>query len=314
MNNPLLATLVGMADRFRGTGQLLVLQEADRLDGQTALITGASSGLGLATAIQLAGLGARVLLACRSRAEEAVAAVNAAVPEAQVETRHADLADLRQVHALADALKAERVSIVVLNAGLVPAKPRTTEQGFGLMFGVNYLANVVLVDRLLEDGVIQRAPGDGLPRIVVVSSDSHRSAPEVDLDVIGQPLHYGVSDGTKWYAHSKLLLTVWANELARRLEGQVAVHSVCPGAVNTNIAREAPAAVKWVLYPVMRLAFRSPAEAAGPVVYLCASRAIEGKTALYLHVHEEKEPDPRARDAALGVALWKRSHALLEAP
>jgi NAD(P)-dependent dehydrogenase (short-subunit alcohol dehydrogenase family) len=168
---------------------------------------------------------------------------------------------------------------------------------------------------MLEDGVIERTrpPQMSKPRIIVVSSDSHRSAPEVDLAALGAPVNYGVTDGTRWYAHSKLLLTSWAMELSRRLQGQVAVHSLCPGAVNTNIAREAPAAVKLVLYPVMRMAFRSPAEAAVPVVYLCAACALEGETGRYLHVHATKDPDPRALDAELGRQLWDASMALLEA-
>jgi NAD(P)-dependent dehydrogenase (short-subunit alcohol dehydrogenase family) len=330
-DNPLTATLSGLADLLRRRGRPggVALSADDRLDGRTCLVTGANVGLGKGVAIGLARRGARVLMACRSGIPDAGEEVRRASGSDAVEMLPVDLSDLRSVHALCDALaeRCERLDVTVLNAGVVPARARRTPQGLELMFAVNYLANVVLMDRLLADGVIpnqafaqrnatpaqRQAPA---PRVVLVSSESHRTAESPDLANLGAFVSYGPLGALAPYGQSKLLLSAFACELGRRLscgDGRVdvAVHHLCPGAVNSRIAREAPAWLTPVLRAVMKHLFRSPEEAAVPVLYLACARAIEGQTGLYLHMEHAKAPGEHARDPAFGRRLWNATEGLL---
>jgi NAD(P)-dependent dehydrogenase (short-subunit alcohol dehydrogenase family) len=327
MNNPLGATLAALGQRVGKRGARRALAAAQRLDGRTCLITGASSGLGKALALDLAGRGARVLMACRSGIPAIGEQVARDTGNPQVEMLPVDLADLRTVERLCDTLRdrGERVDLLLLNAGVMPRSDRRTVQGFEEMFQVNFLAGALLSRRLLEDGVIPnrtlaRAPAAGrtgpTPRIVFVSSEVHRSAPPIDAATLGTYVEYGTLTGMRQYAHSKLAVCTYANALARRLrtdEGvDVAVHAICPGPVASNMAREAPFWIKPVLAPAMRLLFASPAVAAQPVAYLAASPEIEGQSGLYLHRSALVEPAPSSREPERGDRVWQAARALAQ--
>ena len=118
------------------------------------------------------------------------------------------------------------------------------------------------------------------------------------------------------YGRSKLLLSTFACELTRRLirgeDIDVSVHSLCPGPVNSGIAREAPALILPLLKLIFFIFFRSPKKACEPVIYLCCSGSLEGKTGVYLHIAAEKEPSPSATDPENGKKLWKASEQLVK--
>lgn len=312
MKNPITATVSGLLDVSRGGRNVPSLQNDERLDGKVALVTGANRGLGKALAVQLAQRGAELIMACRSGIPEAGEEVKRESGSTRVHMRSLELSDLRSVAEFCAGLARDGVRLdrIVLNAGVVPREARPTAQGFELMFGVNYLANVLLVERLLASGVID-TKASSPARIVFVSSESHRDAGPIDLIKLGRFEPYGAMAGMKVYGYSKLLLNAYAAELARRLEGKVSVHSCCPGAVNTDIAREAPAWVKPVLGRVMEHFFRAPAQAAEPVMVLCCARAFENTTGKYLHVMEEKPAASESLDPALGKALFRESEALI---
>ena len=289
-----------------------------RIDGKTCLVTGANSGLGKAVAIDLAARGGQVLMACRGGHPDAGEDVKAASGADRVEMLRVDLSDLRSVHRLCDELhdRATRIDIAVLNAGLMPRRARRTAQGFETMFAVHFLANRVLVDRWLRDGTVRPAARiEEAPRIVLVSSDAHRSAEPIDFDRFGAFADYGVRDGIKHYGASKLVLCTFATELSRRLnrdgEGHIAVHSLCPGPVRTAIAREAPLLLKPLVYPLMRLFFLPPTRAAAPVSYLCCAGDAGKRSGIYLHMMREKRPSELATNPTNGVRLWEASEALL---
>ena len=151
---------------------------------------------------------------------------------------------------------------------------------------------------------------------MVVASEAHRSAEAIDFDEFGAFTDYGLKDGLKYYAASKLRLCTYAHELSRRLnpdgEIRVAVNSLCPGAVNSSIAREAPVFLKPVLYPVMKLLFASPQKAAKPVIYLCCAEEMGRRSGVYLHLMREKPASRLAMDEAAGARLWQVSTSLLE--
>jgi NAD(P)-dependent dehydrogenase (short-subunit alcohol dehydrogenase family) len=316
-DSAVLATLSGVLDRLRPAPVIGALGSEDRLEGRSCLVTGANVGLGRAVAIRLARLGARLILAGRTPAVDTRAAASAE-GAGEVRLEELDLAQLRSVLAFCDRLQGERLDVSVLNAGVVARESRRTPDGLDEMFQVNYLANAALLRRLLADGTIPNrsfaagasdpTPGP-VPRIILVSSEAHRSS-RLDPERL-EPARYGIRGAVAEYGRGKLLLTAYGTELARRLGREVAVHALCPGAVNTRIAREAPAWSQPLLALVFRLLFRSPETAALPVVYLAAARAIEGRTALYLHTMVEKPVSPAASDPVAGRRLWEASDRLL---
>ncbi len=118
------------------------------------------------------------------------------------------------------------------------------------------------------------------------------------------------------YGYYKLHLNTLASELSRRLnpndQVNYSVHSLCPGAVNTNIARESPKIFKPLLKLIFGLFFQNPIKAAIPVTYLACSKEIEGKSDYYLHMMAKKDPDERSLDKTIGEKLWSHSEGLLE--
>lgn len=288
-----------------------------RIDGKRCLVTGANTGLGKAVAVDLARRGGHVLMACRGGHPEAGEAVRDASGSDRVEMLRVDLADLRSVHDLCDTLRdrRENLDIAVLNAGLMPARARRSHEGFELMFAVHFLANRVLIDRWLGDGVIRPAAADRPPpRVVFVASEAHRSSEPIDFERFGAFHDYGIRDGLGYYGLSKLHLCTYATELSRRLnpdgETRVAVHALCPGPVASDIAREAPLALKPLLTPVMKL-FPSPERAAQPVSYLCCAPEPGTRSGMYLHIMREKRPSDLATDPANGTRLWDASEVLV---
>ncbi|MCY4626153.1 MAG: SDR family NAD(P)-dependent oxidoreductase [Acidobacteria bacterium] len=307
-----------IGDRYSQQPTLDPVPENVRIDNKTCLVTGANSGLGKAVAVDLARRGGRVLMACRGGHPDAGEDVRRLSGSGAVEMLKVDLADFKSVHALCDQLRSDpgRVDIAVLNAGAMPRTARRSAQGYELMFAVHFLANRLLIGRLFADGTIRPSGEPGqTPRIVFVASEQHRSARPIDFDAFGAFTDYGLKDGLYYYGLSKLHLVTYARELSRRLNPgpgvRVAVHSLCPGAVNSNLARDAPAFLKPVLFPVMRLAFASPEKAAAPVIYACCAEDTGRRSGAYLHLMQEKDPSPHAMDEAAGARLWEASAALL---
>lgn len=289
------AIQAGIRDRV-GDGEQILPSQA-RLDGLHALVTGANRGLGKAIAIGLAQRGAIVHLACRSQLEDALEDVG---QHGEVVGHALDLEDPASIA----ALELPALDRVVLNAGMVPIAGRTTSSGLDILFHVNFLANVMLVDRLTfrPDA-----------RIVYVGSEAHRSAPPLTAADFGQgfgvPHPYGTAKVVAEYGVSKLYAHTWIVELGRRLAPDVAVHHLCPGAIASDIAREAPGWLKLPLGVVMRWFFQSPTQAAVPVLHLCTAPDLGQQT--YLHQTEIKQPTEGARDPELGALLWDAAHRLI---
>ncbi len=302
----------------RGTPTVSPVPEDSRIDGKTYLVTGANSGLGRAAAVDLARRGGNVILACRPGHVETVGEIKRLSGSERVEMMEVDLADMASVHRLCDRLvqREVRIDVALLNAGLVPRKGKRTRQGYEMMFAVHFLASRVMIDRWLRDGVIQPAGRSGeIPRIIFISSESHRSSHAIDFDQLGAYVNYGLNESLKYYGLSKLVQCTFATELSRRLNPdgnvEVAVHAMCPGGVATNIAREVPSPLKPLANAVLRRVFQSPEEAIAPVIYLCCGEEPGRATGMYLHMMEHKSVSPAAADPESGVRLWEASEALV---
>jgi len=325
-DNPFTAVLSGLLDQRSKDPKVAPVPPELRLDGRTCLVTGANSGLGKAIAVRLAKRGAHVIMACRSGIPEAGEDVRAASGSGSVEMIEVDLSDFDSMMAFCDELRDRNVTLdaAVFNAGVVPVTSRKNKHGLELMFAVNFLAKAVLLNRLLHDGVIPNAVygnnsrAEDPPRVIFVSSETHRSSIPIDFDAFGEPIEYGVSDGVKYYGLSKLHLTTYFQELSRRLnpgstgdDPDVCVHALCPGAVNSNMAREAPTWLKPILKPVMALFFQSPEKASIPVDYVVVSDEMGRKTGGYMHMMRVKESSEASMDPEKGALLWSKTEELL---
>ena len=318
--NPVEAVLTGIKDIFRKQDLVDRFNPNNRLDGKTCLVTGANTGLGFAIAVQLAERGGKVIMACRSGIPEAGEKVKKLSGSDQVEMMKVDLSDTATIHSFCDELKEKNIQldIIILNAGVAPPKARKTKQGLDEMFMVNYLANFILMHLFLRDGVIpnqgfaQNSPAlANFPRVLFISSDSHQGASAIDFEEFGKFFDYGVSKSIHNYSYFKLVLNTFAVELHRRLNtqqtSQIGINVMCPGPVNTDIARDAPPFLHAFIKFIFLIFFRSPMKAARPVTYMSASPDLEGKSCEYQHMFNEKMMDDKCYDEAEGKKLWSAS-------
>lgn len=268
--------------------------------GRTVLVTGGSSGIGRATAVELARRGARVHLACRS--EERTRPVLREIEEAAGPGRAAflplDLGDLESVRRAAAAFLegGEPLHVLVNNAGVAGQRGITTS-GFELAFGTNHVGHFLLTSLLL-DRLRESAPA----RVVTVSSVAHFQAPGIDWDAVRRPTRSFT--GLPEYAVSKLANVLFTQELGRRVApGAVATYAVHPGAIASDIWKRVPPPFRAVM---KRLFMRSPEEGARTSVWCATAPELAGRTGGYYDACELRDAG-RAATPELGAELWRRS-------
>lgn len=315
-NSPFMATLTGITSLFVKRERVGVLSDRDRLDGKKVLITGASSGLGLATAKELARLGAEVIMAVRSGIPAKGEEVRKESGSDKVHMQFVDLSDFDSIKNLVENVQREfgKIDILICNAAVVASGARKTKSGLEEMFMVNYVSSYYLV-RLMLEYKLMREDGVDLPRIVIVNSESHHDPKVFDWENFGVFQPYSMGKTVQLYGYYKLLLATFASELSRRLnkgKTNCSVFALCPGPVHSNIAREAPSIFKPLLNIVFGIFFRSPKDACEPVVYLSASKDEEGKAFDYLFLMQRKDIDEKAEDKANGAKLWEMTEDLIK--
>jgi NAD(P)-dependent dehydrogenase (short-subunit alcohol dehydrogenase family) len=290
--------------------------EAPLLDGRTALVTGATSGLGLETSLALAGRGARVLLAGRdaTRTEAAVErASGAAAHGGSAEPVMLDLASLSSVRSAVDdvASRVDALDILVNNAGVMAPPFALTEDGFETQIGTNHLGHFALTAGLLP--LLLAAPD---PRVVNVSSGAHRMG-SIDPD----DLHYSNRSYSAWpaYGASKLANLLFTSELQARAESagsSLVVVAAHPGYAATNLQYAGPALAqnvvgRSVIRAMNTLTGQSAADGALPQIYAATMPDVVGNEYFGPDGFREMRGGPTrvdrsdaAKDAAMARRLW----------
>ncbi|MEO9971259.1 MAG: SDR family NAD(P)-dependent oxidoreductase [Hyphomonadaceae bacterium] len=317
-DNPLSAIRTAIADIRDTTGLIEPSPENERLDGKTCLITGANSGLGLATATELARRGARLILAGRSGIPETADKITQQTGNTEISMELVDMSDRESIDALCDRLQEKDIQLdrVILNAGLMAPKAKASAQGFETMLAVHFFGNYRLASRLITDGRLAKSDPNSPPRIIAVSSEAHRQADPIDIASFGKFKPHSTSGAMTQYGHSKLALSLLARHLSNEHKGlsetpNIAVFHMCPGPVNSGIAKGAPALMRPLIGLLMKSFFPSPEKAAKPVVYLACSPDLDGKTGDYMHLMRFKDPSHAAMDDDAARALVARADELM---
>jgi NAD(P)-dependent dehydrogenase (short-subunit alcohol dehydrogenase family) len=273
--------------------------------GRVAVVTGANSGLGYVTALELARHGARVVLACRDRerGEAAKSRLRFTVPTARVQLKLLDLADLASIHAFAAdvASSYDGIDLLINNAGVMAIPRRETADGFEMQLGTNHLGHFALTAQLWP-----RIAASPAARVVTVSS-SMAFVGKLDLDDLQSGRHYGP---LRTYAMSKLANLHFMLELGRRAPGVVSV-AAHPGASATNLQRESGFSAWFV-----RALGQSAEQGAWPTLYAAVADAVDGafigprdRLGMVGPPVRGKLPK-RAHDQAAAAVLWTRSEEL----
>jgi retinol dehydrogenase-14 len=276
------------------------------MTGRNVLVTGGTGGIGKATAVGLAVLGARVGITGRDRvrAEAAAADIRAASGNLAVDVFTADMSSQAQVRRLAgEVLDAyPRLDVLINNVGGFWAHRHVTADGLEHTFALNHLAPFLLTHLLLH-----RLTASAPARVVTVSSGAHATG-RIDFDDLQGSARYS---GQRAYNASKLANVMFTYELARRLNGTGVTATVLhPGVVRTDFGAEDQAGIKVIL-PLLRPFLKTPAAGAATTVYLASSAQVDGVTGRYFANRKPKTSAKASYDTAAAARLWQASADLV---
>jgi retinol dehydrogenase 14 len=276
------------------------------MTGRNVLVTGGTGGIGKATAVGLAVLGARVGITGRDRvrAEAAAADIRAVSGNLAVDVFTADMSSQAQVRRLAgEVLDAyPRLDVLINNVGGFWAHRHVTADGLEHTFALNHLAPFLLTHLLLH-----RLTASAPARVVTVSSGAHATG-RIDFDDLQGSARYS---GQRAYNASKLANVMFTYELARRLNGTGVTATVLhPGVVRTDFGAEDQAGIKVIL-PLVRPFLKTPSAGAATTVYLASSAQVDGVTGRYFANRKPKTSAKASYDTAAAARLWQASADLV---
>ncbi|CAF0823755.1 unnamed protein product [Brachionus calyciflorus] len=284
-----------------------------RLDGKTVIITGANTGIGKETALDLARRGARVILACRDlqKALEAAEEIRKKTGNGNVFVELLDLASLNSVRQFAEKINSqeENVDILINNAGIMMCPKWKTKDGFEMQFGVNHLGHFLLTNLLL-DKLKKSTPS----RIINVSSLAHEKG-KINWDDINSDNSYDLQEA---YRQSKLANVLFTRELAKRLNGTgVLTFSLHPGVVRTELGRYFSDSFGWKFYlakillvPISLWFFKDATQGAQTTIHCAVDESISALSGAYFSDCKPKKLLENALNDEDAKKLWEISEKL----
>jgi NAD(P)-dependent dehydrogenase (short-subunit alcohol dehydrogenase family) len=259
------------------------------------LVTGATDGIGKATALELAKRGAYVIIHGRNlqKVQQTIAEIHHQVPNAQLDYAVADFSSLSEVSALAEDLLARfsTLNVLIHNAGVYMKRRQLSADGYEMTFAVNHLAPFCLTQLLLPRLRESHA------RVITVASMVHANVP-IDFNNLNAEKYF---DGYKAYAQSKTANILFAKELAEREQGNLTSNSLHPGVIATKL-----------LAAGFGLMGASPERGAVTSVYLATADEVANVTGKYFVDCQEKTAAPHATDPAVRKQLWKVSEEMIK--
>jgi NAD(P)-dependent dehydrogenase (short-subunit alcohol dehydrogenase family) len=276
----------------------------EQMNGKVCLVTGATAGIGKATAMALAGMGAAVAIVGRNQAKTEATAqeIRTKTGNVAVSTIIADLSRQAEVRRVAEEFRSrfDRLDVLVNNAGGMFGSRQLTADGLELTFALNHLAYFLLTNLLL-DMLKASAPS----RVVSVSSGAHMMG-RINFDDLQLERKYNPGMA---YGQSKLANILFTYELARRLEA-TGVTATClhPGVVGTNFGNNW--GINGFFYNIFGRFMLTPEQGADTVIYLASSPEVEGVTGKYFAKRKPTQSKASTYDRAVAERLWRVSEQL----
>ena len=275
--------------------------------GKRVLITGATNGIGKQAAIELAKLGASLVIVGRDEIKTRKVSVDIKQlsGNADIDLLVADLSSMAEVRRIADEFRAryQRLDVLLNNAGAVFSDYQQSVDGYEMTFALNHISYYLLT-MLLLDIIKLTADDHGQARIINVSSSAHRSA-SLQLDKLREPGGYSFMNS---YGASKLMNVLFTYELARRLEGEaVSVNAVHPGLVATGFGHNTGSLWAFLIKVAQKLFAISPKRGAETLVYLASAPEVDGISGKYWNEKQQKRSSDNSYDRKQQTALWQYS-------
>ena len=276
----------------------------DNLDGKIAIVTGANSGMGMATVEALSDKGATVIMLCRSeeRGKEAIFKLTEN-KERNLDLILCDLGDYESIRNFAKAVKEkyDHIDILVNNAGFISLDRQETKEGLERQFGINHIGHFLLTKELFE------LMGKG-SRIVNVASGAHKTG-KIHFDDINLTKGFNV---IKAYSQSKLANVLFTRELARRVADRgITVNCCHPGAVATNIGIDRDTGFGKTITGLLKPFFQTPMEGARTAIFLASDKSVENITGGYFYKCKIAKSSKRSKSKKLAKKLFELSEKLV---
>ncbi|KAG5676985.1 hypothetical protein PVAND_006776 [Polypedilum vanderplanki] len=280
-----------------------------RIDGKIVIITGANTGIGKETAIDLAKRGGKIYIACRDekRGEDALKEIKERSDSDKVHFMQLDLASLESVRKFSQRFheRENQLHILINNAGVMACPRMETKDGFELQIGTNHLGHFLLTHLLLD--LLKSVSSS---RIINVSSAAHKFGGVSKKDFMSQKNY------NRWFAYgqSKLANILFTRELAKRLKDypNLTVNSCHPGAVNTELQRHMNKFLwEYTLLPILGIFFKTPYEGAQTQIKLAVDPDLEGVTGKYFVDCKEAKTSKAAQNDDDAEWLYKKSIELV---
>lgn len=276
------------------------------LNEKIAIVTGANSGMGMATAAALADMGATVVMLCRNekRGKKAFNILSKK-SDRKLELMLCDLGDFSSIKAFVGKFRKKytKLDILVNNAGFISLDRQTTKDGLERQFGVNHVGHFLLTIKL-----VNLIPAGG--RIVNVASGAHKTGKIHFKDInLTKPFSFNV---IKAYSQSKLANVLFTRELAHRLrDKKITVNCCHPGAVATNIGISRDTGFGKTITGILKPFFQTPEQGARTAIYLASSKDVEKISGEYFYKCKIAKSSKRSKDMRLAKKLFVFSEHLV---